>query len=426
MTSTPPEAPSGPSHDAGQGPRVTRDEVRDLGRLRRSVTDRKVAGVCGGLARHLDIDPVILRVTFVVLVFFGGAGLILYGAMWLLVPEEGQDRAAVSLDERSRSVALIVVGVLAALALLGDSLGRFWFPWPLALIALVVLLIVTRRDSSRQPTPPYAGPYAGPVAPGGPAAQGGPVAQGGQAAPQGPTYPQPPAEPFVIGLSGGTWRGETPPPAYPPTAWAPTPPRSPRKRGPILFWFTLALITLAEGVLGIVDLAGAPVAAAAYPALAVGITGLMLLVGAFYGRAGGLILVGLLATAVLTGTTVAGEWDGTNVRETPRTAQDVRPEYRMSTGELVVDLTRVRNLAALDGRTIHVDGDVGRISVIVPEGLDATVHADVDGPGNISLFGDESGGIDISKTREAITVAHAPEITIDAELSVGQIEVQQS
>ena len=39
------------------GPRVTGDEIRDLGRLRRSATDRKVAGVAGGLARHLDIDP---------------------------------------------------------------------------------------------------------------------------------------------------------------------------------------------------------------------------------------------------------------------------------------------------------------------------------------------------------------------------------
>jgi hypothetical protein len=87
MTSTPPEASSGPAPEgpgAGPGagphgaydggPRATRDEVRDLARIRRSVTDRKVAGVAGGLARHLDIDPVILRVAFVVLAFFGGAG----------------------------------------------------------------------------------------------------------------------------------------------------------------------------------------------------------------------------------------------------------------------------------------------------------------------------------------------------------------
>ncbi len=57
-----------------------------------SRSDRKVAGVAGGLARHLDIDPLILRVAFVVLVFFGGAGLILYGAGWLLVPEDGAER----------------------------------------------------------------------------------------------------------------------------------------------------------------------------------------------------------------------------------------------------------------------------------------------------------------------------------------------
>ena len=42
-------------------------EARDLSRLRRSSTDRHVAGVAGGLGRHLDVDPVILRVAFVVL-----------------------------------------------------------------------------------------------------------------------------------------------------------------------------------------------------------------------------------------------------------------------------------------------------------------------------------------------------------------------
>ncbi|MGZ4450029.1 MAG: PspC domain-containing protein, partial [Nocardioides sp.] len=66
MTTTPPEAPHGPAPDA-TGPRVSRDDVRDLSRLRRSVDDRKIAGVAGGLARHLDVDPLVLRVTFVVL-----------------------------------------------------------------------------------------------------------------------------------------------------------------------------------------------------------------------------------------------------------------------------------------------------------------------------------------------------------------------
>jgi len=92
MTTLPPDSPVDTPADAPSdapsegGPRVTRDEVRDLGRLRRTTGDRKVAGVAGGLARHLDIDPVILRVAFVVLAFFGGAGLILYAAGWALVP----------------------------------------------------------------------------------------------------------------------------------------------------------------------------------------------------------------------------------------------------------------------------------------------------------------------------------------------------
>src|SRR5690349_24940565 len=95
------------------GPRVTRDEIKDLGRLRRSITDRHVAGVAGGLARHLDVDPIIIRVAFVVGVFFGGAGLLAYAAAWILVPEEGSPDRPLGLDDRSRTLALVGVGVLA-------------------------------------------------------------------------------------------------------------------------------------------------------------------------------------------------------------------------------------------------------------------------------------------------------------------------
>ena len=56
-----------------------------------STTGRSPASPAAS-ARHLDIDPLILRVAFVVLAFFGGAGLLLYGACWLLVPEDGRDR----------------------------------------------------------------------------------------------------------------------------------------------------------------------------------------------------------------------------------------------------------------------------------------------------------------------------------------------
>src|SRR3954449_10241319 len=145
MTTTPPDAPSGPGPGPADdhGPRATRDEVRDLGRLRRSPTDRKVAAVAGGLPRHLDIDPVILRVAFVVLVFFGGVGLLLYVALWLLLPDDGSDWAKIKLDRRSRAVALVLVGVLALLLLVshgwwGDPGFLFFCLVVVGVIAVIV------------------------------------------------------------------------------------------------------------------------------------------------------------------------------------------------------------------------------------------------------------------------------------------------
>jgi phage shock protein PspC (stress-responsive transcriptional regulator) len=392
MTTTPPEAPSGPADESppDEGPRVTRDEIRDLGRLRRSVDDRKVAGVAGGLARHLDVDPLILRVAFVVLAFFGGAGLLLYGACWLLVPEDGSDEAAITLDDRSRTLALLGVGVLAAFALLGDSWGVFWFPWPLAIIALVVLLFVTRKDR-RSATPP-------------PGSGGGATAATGETSTYEGTTSQ-----------GGSWTYQGP------TRYV-APPRDPRRRGPILFWFTLALIALAIGTLGIVDVAGVAVADAAYPALAVGIAGLMLLVGSFYGRAGGLILVGLLATVPMAALTVVSQWEGErSIRETPATADEVESSYDFGGGELTLDLTQVDDVEALDGRQISVEGGAGRIELLVPEEMDVTVNGRIDGPGAITLFGEQRGGIETTSRGVHDGGVEAPSLTIDADLGIGEI-----
>ncbi|WP_028635649.1 PspC domain-containing protein [Nocardioides sp. URHA0032] len=386
MTTTPPEAPSG----GPTGPRVTGDQVRDLGRLRRSRADRKVAGVAGGLARHLDVDPLILRVAFVVLVFFGGAGLILYGACWLLVPDDGAERAAIHLDDRSRSVALLIVGVVAAAALIGDSWGAFWFPWPVAVVALIALWLLT-RNNPQSPAAPAAAPP--------PPAASGPVPPAYPAAPQ--TYQ--------------TYQPYVPPVTY-------TRPPNPRKRGPILFWFTLALIAFGEGLLGIIDLAGANVAGPAYPALAVAICGAMLVLGAFFGRAGGIILLGLVAAVALAASTAADKIDTDSVSVAPTTAAAVDSTYSLDVGEQHVDLTRVADLDSLDGRTIHVDGDLGSIDVTLPEGVRVLVDARVHGPGDIKLFGDEHGGIDIEQQRTAGAPGD-PTVTLDLELSVGTIEV---
>jgi phage shock protein PspC (stress-responsive transcriptional regulator) len=55
-------------------------------KLYRSTTDRKVAGVCGGLAEFFNIDATLIRVIFVVTTLFG-AGLLVYLVMWIMVPE---------------------------------------------------------------------------------------------------------------------------------------------------------------------------------------------------------------------------------------------------------------------------------------------------------------------------------------------------
>ena len=57
-------------------------------KLYRSKTNRQVAGVCGGLAEHFNLDATLIRILFVVLAVLGGSGVVLYVAMWIIVPKE--------------------------------------------------------------------------------------------------------------------------------------------------------------------------------------------------------------------------------------------------------------------------------------------------------------------------------------------------
>ncbi len=72
------------------------DETMETGterRLHRSQRDKMIAGVCGGLGDFFEIDPVIFRVAFVLLAFFGGSGLVIYLVLALLMPPEGREAA---------------------------------------------------------------------------------------------------------------------------------------------------------------------------------------------------------------------------------------------------------------------------------------------------------------------------------------------
>ena len=57
-------------------------------KLYRSKTNRKLAGVCGGLAEYFNLDATLIRVLFVVLAVLGGSGIVLYLALWIIVPKE--------------------------------------------------------------------------------------------------------------------------------------------------------------------------------------------------------------------------------------------------------------------------------------------------------------------------------------------------
>lgn len=68
--------------------------ARPAKRLHLSRTDRKLAGVCGGLGEWLDIDPVLFRVAFIVLALMGGLGILVYAVLWLLIPRPSAVPAA--------------------------------------------------------------------------------------------------------------------------------------------------------------------------------------------------------------------------------------------------------------------------------------------------------------------------------------------
>jgi phage shock protein PspC (stress-responsive transcriptional regulator) len=111
-------------------------------RLVRSRRDRWVAGVCGGLAEHFGIDPIIVRVAAVALVFAGGAGLLLYLAGVLLVPDADPSQGVPPpVEGRSRAMTILGAVALAGALLVLVSGGLFLgaVAAPIVLVAVIAL-----------------------------------------------------------------------------------------------------------------------------------------------------------------------------------------------------------------------------------------------------------------------------------------------
>jgi len=60
-------------------------------RFYRSTIDRKIAGVAGGLGEYFEIDPMLVRLLFVILAFAGGGGVLIYIILWIVTPEKPFD-----------------------------------------------------------------------------------------------------------------------------------------------------------------------------------------------------------------------------------------------------------------------------------------------------------------------------------------------
>lgn len=97
--------------------------------IRRSTTDKKLAGVCGGVARHWNVDPLLVRVGWVLLALSGGVGIVLYIAAWLLVPADGAATSAMddltkgqtSSWPREAWVAIVAIACLVTFVGLGSA-----------------------------------------------------------------------------------------------------------------------------------------------------------------------------------------------------------------------------------------------------------------------------------------------------------------
>ncbi len=130
-------------------------------KLFRSSTDRMVGGVCGGLGTFLNIDPVFVRLLFVLLLFGSDFGFLLYLVLWIVIPEEGKAYGFKedSLGEKVRSigddiqqavtkphpqaglimgVGLIVIGGFLFL----DRLDLRWMNWVELDVMWPILLII--------------------------------------------------------------------------------------------------------------------------------------------------------------------------------------------------------------------------------------------------------------------------------------------
>jgi phage shock protein PspC (stress-responsive transcriptional regulator) len=427
----PPPGATIPPPAAAPGAAVPPGAVR---RLTRRTDNRVIAGVASGIAAFLGIEPWIVRIGFVVLVPFGGFGALAYLIAWLLVPVEGTGRSLASaVVRRPPSGWRSYVGValiLLAVAILASAFSEPGVIWAIVLIAFGVFLF--RQDDPEPPDrrpPTGGGPGPGSAVATAPLPPAPPVSTTTTTAPLAP--PAPDQDPTTPTADLPVWSPPPPPPA-PAAAWGPPPPRRPRRRpflGPLTFAVALIVTGLALALdnLDVVDLTFGQVLAVFLTVLGGG-----LLVGTWWGRAWGLIPVGLLAVPVVAIAALAGsvpvEGDVAERLFQPTTAAEVRPSYRLTGGELILDLSDVDFGPGSPPIEASVAG--GRLLVVLPDEVAADIRGRV-GVGSLDLLGEVDSGaqVDSTVTRPAATrpaEGDAPTVRLDLQTGFGVIEVRRA
>jgi phage shock protein PspC (stress-responsive transcriptional regulator) len=353
--------------------------------------DRQVAGVAAAIARRYDIDPVLVRVGFVVAAF-SGIGAALYIAGWILLPDTPVDPAGPR-PNRPRTWLVVALAIAAAVTM-GSVFGGNGPDWILPLLAVAGLLYLLHRSRGDRhlraaEAPTVAAPMAAPMA-------------------AGPSLVKEPT-----GAAGSTEPPVNPPAWDPlgaaPFAWdlpepSPTPAGPPPRRLPVTP-VTLGLALIAGSATAVIMMVSGTLTLANVAVLCgvvLAVLGAGLVVGAFLRSGRGLIPFALLLSA-LTWTLVAApvdRWQGDGYGElvaAPTTVGAMQTSYERGAGEIDLDLSKLDLAVQPDGNTnpvrTRVSMGAGDVTVRVPPTADLTLTARA-GFGDVRFGDQEDGGPD--------------------------------
>lgn len=408
---------------------TTRTRTTRPTRLQRSRNDRVLTGVAGGLGTHLGINPWWFRFAFLILTFFGGFGLVVYLAAWLVIPDEGHEDPIISnwlghvdTSDAGTIFGLVLVGAAAVIVLtqFADISGTL----VVAAILFVVGLLLYRGDlTSKRPDRPDPDATHGgddmtettTTAKADIAATAGHGDASFGAAPHGGEGDElPPVLPPAPPAYGEPDSGPTEP-------WEPPPPRERSMLGRL----TLAVGLIVVATMALLDVAFTRVDMdpVHYLGAAVAVIGLGLIVGAFIGKALWLIIVGvLLLPALWIAALLPASIDFSAGEFTfePVTVAEVASPYEQGFGQLTIDLTQlsVTDLAEL-GR-LEASVGFGEIIVRLPDDTGFTLDASV-GMGVVQGPFPSSQGIGVDVTT---SVGDNPSaLELDLEVGAGAITI---